>query len=215
MDLENVLNAMEQKEEQEKVASAGSASPPEEAKLAAALDAAVGSSAPAASAPAAGGDTISDLMKMASELAGTEKEAELAHAALLGQAFADSAINKFAAYETAAGTVAPATKEAAAPTAQGDLKKAAQYGYDLAVKEIQQAEEAQEKLAAAAETMSPDDLKKFAADKGWSQVLEKMAADYKQGFDQAIEEAKVAAAQEFIKGAAEVDVLIQRRQAAQ
>lgn len=225
MDLNKVLEAMEtpeQTETQTKVASA-----PQETKLAEALKVAATAPAPEAAPVAAEGDVVDDLMKMASELAGTEKEAELAHAALMGQAFADAAITKIAQYEQSvtkvAATAEPLKTAAFAPVqavaggtyTEDQLKEAAEHGYKLAQQEMAQEGEAREKLAAAAETMSQDALVKFAAENGMTPVLEKMAAEYQQGYKQAMENAQQEATMEFLKGAAEVEILVKQAQAAQ
>ena len=208
MQLEQLLKQMEQPEAQEKVASET-----EGTKLAEALKQAT-APAPVAAPAAPQQDAVADLMKMAAEMAGTEKEAEVAHAAMLGQAFADAAITKFAAYQAAAQQVdleKSAGAVQAASTGQyseEDMQKAAQYGYTQAQEDLATVEEAQEKLAAAAEVLAPEELEKFAAENGYTELLEKMASDYAEGYQEAMEEVKVAAATEFLKGAAEAEILI-------
>jgi|GEM_PF-2494637 len=167
MDLDQVLEEMKVSETQTKVASSepAPASNPEE-KPDALMDA-LSKTAKVDEPPAESPDVVDDLMKMASELAGTEKEAEVAHAALLGQAFADAAISKFAAYDAQAAAVAaeqtppePPKVAAAAPevpapeaapeppapeeTPEPSLKQAAAAGYEdaLALIQAQQAEAA-------------------------------------------------------------------------
>jgi len=166
MELDAVIKAMEANEEGQ-VKSAAAVNPSE-------LSAAVEKAASAPPAPVAEVDAVQALLKTANELAGTEKEAEISHAALCGQAFADGAIAKFAAYD------AQVQKASIAPEAP-DMSK---------VSEDQEAQ-----LQAAAEY-------------GYKLAHDKMAEDYRTGHSEAMQQVHALAASEFIKGAAEVTVLV-------
>lgn len=165
--LNEVINRMEQGEGQTKSAAAPEEAP--EAKLNKALEKAAGEETPPAEeAPV---DAVETLFKTANALAGTEKEAELAHAALCGQAFADGAIAKFAAYDAQMQTV----KTAQAPAQQA---------------------------------MSDEALVKAAAEAGYQETLEKLSAEYEAGHNAALQDVHDQAASEFLKGAAEVEVMV-------
>jgi len=104
---------------------------------------------------------VDDLLKVASDLAEQEKASEVKEAALCGAAFADAAIQRFAAFDA-------------------QMKTAAAQGYDAA----QAAVDPQEKLA----------------------------ADYQAGEAVALQEIQTAAMEEFLKGAAETEVLLDSAQ---
>lgn len=143
------------------------------------------------------------LMNMAESLAGAEKEAEVEFAALCGQAFGDAVINKFAAYNAQAQMIqAQNVKEASASISDDELVKvAATEGYNTIMKAAAEA-------AAAPQKISDNDLVKFAADAGYSDTMEKAAADYQAGQQQALKDVHSLAVGEFLKGAAETEVLI-------
>jgi hypothetical protein len=192
MDLESILNQMET-QGQDKVAN--ELTPNVDAKLQNALVEAVQkTAATVAPAPvAATSSPVDDLMKIAETLAGTEKEAELAHAALLGNMFGEAAIAKFAAYD--AQVKIAMSKEANATPSEALLKEAVQYGYNLAL---------QEKTAA-----SDEELLKVAAQRGYEDTMEKIAREqYAAGHDQSLQDVHTAAMTEFMKGAAEVEMLV-------
>ena len=100
---------------------------------------------------------VDDLLKVAADLAEQEKTAEVKHAEICGAAFADAAVQRFAAFDA-------------------QLKTAAAQGYEAA---------------------------NTAVD-----TPEKLAADYMAGEATALEEIKTAAMEEFLKGAAETEVLL-------
>jgi hypothetical protein len=206
MDLDSILKRMEQTDEQQKVASAQTSvrSPEAEASaLAGALEKAAG----APPKQSTGDNAVADLLKMAEKLAGTEQESELVHAAMLGQAFADAAINKFAAYD-AQVKIAMAQDDRAT---DAELQKtAAQEGYNAAQNLIAQAG-TQTKLA------EDDQLIKEAAELGYKYAQEKVAEEYKLGYDNAMLDVRNTAANEFIKGAQETAIMINhhRQQSAQ
>ncbi len=175
MDLETTIERMEAEEGQMKSAAALPASPAK-TNLDAALEKAAAAPAPATPVVQEM-DAVDALMKTANALAGTEKEADIAHAAICGQAFADGAISKLAAYDAQVQrAVLETTKQAAAvgaPAAQSD-----------------------------------DDLIKAAAEQGYQDTLEKMSAEYQSGHDDALQQVHDQAATEFLKGAAEVEALV-------
>lgn len=204
MDLEQILKQMETNDEQQKIASAPPQTPPaaNPGALVAALEKAAGVP------PTQNDNVIVDLMKMAEQLAGSEKEAELSLAAMLGQAFADAAINKFAAYD-AQTKIAMAQQAPPSVTPEEFKKLAEQMGYTIA--DEPQNTEYQQKLAEAQEM----ELVKMAAQLGYAQTQEKIAAEYKEGYDQAMLEVRNTAANEFIKGAQEAAIMIEHHRAAQ
>jgi len=176
-------------------------------------------------APAAG-DPVRDLFKMAEDVANAEKQGEVQQAALCGRAFAHAAINEFAAYDNAAKVAAaqsyqPPTYEEAVKVAASDdeLVKAAELGYQDAAIRIQQEaalqgqnKEAQMEVKLASVNIDDDVMEKMAQ-VGYTQTHEKIAAEqFNQGYDAAMGEVRDRAAEEFIKGAQEVDALMQMSQ---
>lgn len=168
MDLDAIISAMEANEGHTKSAAAAPTTPSIDQSI---LNAALEKAAGAPSAPVAETDAVQALLKTANELAGTEKEAEISHAAICGQAFADGAIAKFASYDAqvAQAGVAPMAKHA--ENHDAELQAAAEYGYKLA--------------------------------------HDKMAEDYNAGHNEALQQVHDVAANEFIKGASEVEVMVQ------
>lgn len=229
MNLEQVIETMNQVGGQEKTAE--QQAPTTETELTAALEKVAGVP-PAPAAPQESDDVIGSLMKMASDLAGTEKDAELSHMAMCGQAFADAAINRFSQYDAMAkramveqtailqppiasppaGSQPPVAEKVAAPIpvavpADSEaLKQAAAAGYNDAQQHVQNAE--LEKLAQHASGLSDNDLAKLAAEIGYQETLEKVAVEYKAGEDKALQEVHDTAASEFLKGAAEAEILL-------
>ncbi len=281
MDLDQVLEEMQANETQTKVASAPNAIP---AGRSDALLHALEKTAYAPVQPVgAAGDVVDDLVKMASELAGTEKEAEVAHASLLGQAFADAAISKFASYEAQATrelAYVEQQKVAAAPhyddsdyatdaelekiaglgyadaaalvqaemgegtVTDDELEKVAELGYadaaSLVNSEMGEGTVTESELEKVAElgyadaanlvqaemekeagygdeaaeidyfvkTASDDEVIKVASEAGYSDTVEKIAEDYQEGHDEALQEVHDVAMGEFLKGAAETESII-------
>ena len=102
-------------------------------------------------------DVLSEVLKVAENLAGMDKEAELRHAEMMGAAFADAAISRFASYD-----------------AQVKVAEAQQMGQ-------------------------------------YPQYIEKTAEEeYVEGFQDGVEQVKLAAADEFAKGSYETRILINR-----
>ena len=178
MELDKVISQMEANEGQQKTAAeTPAADPVEYTELSAALEKAAGAPEPEGEEA----DAVAILMKQANELAGTEKEADIAHAALCGQAFADGAIAKFAAYD--AQTRQMSTPE---PAPANPMSK----------------------VAAATEGMPDEEVVKVAANAGYQVTLEKLAADYNAGHDAALQDVHDQASAEFLKGAAEAEILV-------
>jgi hypothetical protein len=199
MDLNSVLKAME--DGQTKTAAENTPVATAEAgALASALEKA------AQAIPSRdGGNPVDALMNMAENLAGAEKEAEVAFAAVCGQAFADAAISKFAAYDAQAQIVraqAPRQGKEAGMSNEELAKIAAEGGYNAAMRVATQG--SQEKMAAAEE----NELVKLAATKGYEDTMEKAAADYQAGQQEALNEVHAVAYGEFLKGAAEAEVTL-------
>lgn len=186
-----------------------------------------------ASAPApatASSNPIDDLEKLAEEIAGTEKEAELIHATNMGRAFADAAIEQFSSMQAKMAQVEslqPVVRETGVSQQEVNhaVKVAAEQGYadaqeaviDTAFREkIASAspEETTELIKVAQEAGRDDLLVKAAADQGYRETQEKIAAaHYAQGESDALAEVHNLASAEFIKGAQEANILIERARA--
>lgn len=207
MNLDEVIRSMEQGSGVEKTAAQQTPNP--EAQLTAALEKAA--SAPIAS-PHNGGNVVGELLKMANQLAGTEKDAELNHMALCGQAFADSAIARFAEFDALASQH---VKTAEAPSLDEEtlVKTAAELGYGEVMKAAANVADPAPVANTEMEKLSEDEIVKIAAETGYQETLEKAAADYKAGQDQALQEVHDLAAQEFLKGAAETEIFLNKLRA--
>jgi len=131
------------------------------------------------------------LMKQAELLVGAEKQAEVEHAKMLGLAFADAAITKWAAYDAQLKHMAAQEEKAAAE------------GYHSTVN--------------AAKGQPSIDQIKMAAQQGNPQAIDYLnklaAAEYEQGQTQALNEIYKTAAHEFLKGAAETHILLEQLKA--
>jgi hypothetical protein len=183
----------------------------------------------AAQAAPTAGDPSRDLFKLAEEISNSEKQGEVQQAAICGRAFAHAAINEFSAYDHAAKVAAAQTvlqpvvgyAEQAVKIAASDdeLMKAAELGYrDAAIRVQQEAQlqgqnkEAQMETKLASVNLDDNVLEKMA-EVGYTQTQEKIAVEqYQQGYTAALSEVRDRAAEEFIKGAAEVDALVQLSQ---
>jgi len=188
--------------ETEKTAAAA---PAEEIDAGKALEAAlekVAASAPSQSTES--GDPLTDLMKIASDLAGTEKEGEIKHAALLGHTFADAALGTWAAYD--AELRKQASESAAGVNEQ--VKEAAIQGYQDTVAALN-TPQPQEKVA---DTQEIETLVKQAETRGYSredvytalnELSTKTASEqFAMGQQTAVDEVYTATYNEFMKGAA-------------
>lgn len=207
MNLDEVIRSMETTSGVEKTAAQQTPNP--EAQLTAALE-------KAASAPTASlrneGNVVGELLKMANQLAGTEKDAELAHMALCGQAFADSAITRFAEFDMLAQqhVKTAATPVVSQPDEDALVKHAAELGYNETMRKAALTQQPQNPEM---EKLSEEDIVKIAAETGYQETLEKAAADYQAGQDQALQEVHDLAAQEFLKGAAETEIFLNKLRA--
>lgn len=114
-------------------------------------------------------DAAEALMKTAATLAENEKTAEMVHAEMLGRAFAEGALNVFAAVDAASQKVAAEQPR-------------------ITEQQVQE-------------------IYKAAAEQGYRDVLEKVA-EYEKGYGSAVNDAVTLLSNEFIKGAQEVDALI-------
>ena len=177
MELQQILNQLEGSTgDTEKIASVAD---PAEARLQEALGEVLNETTEKTAQHRSTQTPVEGLMKQAEMISGAEKQAEIEHAKMLGMAFADSAIQKWAAYD------AMIKKEASMNTGEAELdyaiKTAAAQGY--------------------ADTSSILDS-----------YQEKTAEEeYAEGQQAALEELQKVAAGEFMKGAAETNILIQRR----
>lgn len=213
--------------EPEMAKTAAAPEPTSENELRKSLDAVVEKTA-APTAPAGDVDALGLLEKMAAELAGTEKNAELEHAAMLGRALADGAINQWESYRLG-------LKKAASDVAvQEAIKTAAMNGYSDAVAVLQQNAQPAPKVAEATE-QDVGELLKQAAAAGDPEAAMKLAEynagvqaaiqdlqeyprtgvlktaaqmEYEAGQYAALEELHKQASVEFLRGAAETEILV-------
>lgn len=211
-------------EAQEKQASAAA---PEPAKTAEnQLSSALGETLQkvASQAAPAPGNPVQDLFKMAEEIQNSEKQAEVHQAALCGRAFAHAAIEEFASYDAAAKTAAAQAAPIPGGAAQlaeqavkvaasdGELQKAAELGYQDAARRIQEEAQGQAEAKLASVNMNENVLEKIAQ-VGYAQTQEKIAAEqFGEGYNACLNEVRDRAAEEFFKGAMEVDYMIQASQ---
>jgi len=195
MELEQLIKKLEVGKTSEKTASE---KPSTEANLKNALTDSLGAVAPAIEKTASeDSDAVETLKKIASDLAGLDKQAEEAHVTSLANVFADTVMNKFAGYTAALPPTVDATP-AQTPELVDALKTAATQGYADTVQALQGSSiEEWEKAAAAGNPQAIAQMEKFAAEQ------------FDAGQDQALADVQGQAAQEFIKGAQEVGVLLQ------
>jgi len=181
------------------------AAPAEETDAGKALEAAlqkVATSAPQQDADS--GDPLADLMKIAADLAGTEKEGEIKHAAILGHTFADAALGTWAAYDAELRK----TASESATQINEQVKSAALQGYQDTVAALA-ADQPQEKVA---DTQEIETLVKQAEAQGYSredvytalnELNTKTAEEqFAMGQQAAVDEVYTAVYNEFMKGAA-------------
>jgi predicted DNA binding protein len=131
-------------------------------------------------------DPVEALIKEAQRLAEDEKTAEVIHMRQMGAAFADAAAETWARQTSKIASAQPEnySQEKLAAEEQSLLQQAAEKGYN-------------------------DTMTKVAMETGYSQAMEKIAAEqYNAGQNAALEDVREKAAQEFFKGAQEVDVLL-------
>jgi len=130
-------------------------------------------------------DPVEALIKEAQRLAEDEKTGEVMHMRQMGAAFADAAAETWARQTSKIASVQPEnTYEKTAAEEQAILHQAAEKGYN-------------------------DTMTKVAMEAGYMQAMEKVAAEqYQAGQNAALEDVREKAAQEFYKGAQEVDVLL-------
>jgi len=164
---------------------------PAETKLAATLREATAEATKTASeAPAM--SVAAEVLKVAAEMADAEQELALKEAALLGAAFADSAVQRFAEWQKAAGSlegtpVKTASFQPAQPQADAVFTKFA-------------AENPVQARQALALGYAPTEA-----------GLEKMAHEsYVQGYNDQVTEIFKVAQDEFLKGAAQTSLLLER-----
>jgi len=151
-------------------------------------------------ASAYGSDPVDALIKEAQRLAEDEKTAEVIHARNCGRAFADAAGEAWASQNQKVA----AYQQTQQNTANEDLmqKQAAEQGYVDTMTKV------------AAEQGYIDVMQKVAAEQGYADTMQKVAAEqYDAGQASALEDVRNAAAQEFMKGAQEVEVLISQNNA--
>lgn len=197
MDLDKVIAQLEAQDLQKTASAPLSVDARLQSVLAETLEKTAASVAP----PTAAEDPVMGLMKMASELAGTEKESELAFANLLGQAFADGSIAKFAAYD--AQVKIAMSQQVNEDQDEYLYKSAAEQGYADAVSIMQS-------------NYQDDAVIKTAAEQGYYDATQKIAeAQYEAGYNEQVNQIHKLACGEFFKGAAETEMLLNAVRAGQ
>lgn len=201
MNLQNLLTSIRASQTTKTAAAAPApvaASPaPTETKLAAALREVAAVSTDSVKTASAT-SPVADVMKVAEEIAGSEKAAALKEAALLGAAYADAAIVRFAEWQKAAGELpAPASIPA-----MGQKVAALQSGAVQADDTFKKYAEENPVLARQAVAL------------GYSPTaagLEKLAEDsYVQGYNDQVSEIHKVASEEFLKAAALTSLIIEK-----
>lgn len=185
MKIDRILAGIRESQAAEKQASETPVSPAPAAEKTASNQSALVSALNEALAPketkfaAAESSPVNDVMKVAEELAGAEKEAALKEASLLGTAFADAAIARMAEWNKTAQQMLMSAPAVQAVQGNADFGKFAQQNPEL-VKQAAQI---------GYETAKAD--------------LEKQAEDsYVQGYNDTVETIHKTAALEFLKAAA-------------
>lgn len=169
---------------------------PAQTKLSSALREAVAESTKvAAAAPATASAPVEGVMKVAQELAESEKLAALNEAKMLGIAYADAAIARFAEWQKSAASL---------PTVQ-----AVPGGVSKVASVQPQADETFQKFAEENPMLA-----RQAIAYGYAPTadgLQKMAEDsYVQGYNDQVAEIHKTAAEEFLKAAAVTSVIIEQ-----
>lgn len=198
MNLDTILKNMDAQEGQTKVAAETEPQGAAESKaLQTALNKVAGS-APS-NEPKVDDNPLNGLMKMAQSIAGTEEEREVALAYQCGSAFADAAVAKFAAYDAEARVEMAKQAAESKPAMAEATFKAAPTVDVYTIKKIasETVVETLERMAAAQEQQAPTTLQ------------QKVAAEYDQGWDAALQETFNAAASEFYKGAMEAQIVVE------
>jgi hypothetical protein len=132
------------------------------------------------------------LLKVAEQLAGNEKQAELLHASECGRNFANAAIETFAAYDAAVKMAAVQNVPTRSPV-QSKLASSSN----------------EELIKMGSEAGYIDTLFKLGAEIGYTNTMNKIAeSQFNEGQAAALQEVHKLAQVEFIKGAQEVDALI-------
>jgi hypothetical protein len=179
-------------------------------------------------AESASGDPIDDLMKLAGDMAQTEKDAEILHAAKMGRAFADACQESLAAADAKCASVgieaAAAPIMPALPILSGNAdvealtKQAAEQGYQdtqerLFVEKVATVDNPgmhDALIKEATDAGREDLLVKAAAEVGYRETHEKIAAtQFALGQEDALQEVHNVLTQEFLKGAAEVQLMVE------
>jgi len=141
-------------------------------------------------------DPVEALIKEAQRLAEDQKTADVIHARNCGRAFADAAGEAWASQNQKIAQVQQ-PQTVSNEDQQMQKQAAAEQGYIDTMTKV------------AAEQGYIDVMQKVAAEQGYADTMQKVAAEqYKEGQASALEDVRNAAAQEFLKGAQEVEVLI-------
>ncbi len=219
--LENIMQELEGGSE--KVASEHTAPAPSNAAAQAALQNVLHETSQMKTA-AASGDPIEDLKKLAQDLSDADKEAEIVQAKIAGRAFGDALLEQWAAGNaTMKLAMAQELEAQSSGISEADaasiIKQAADQGYADVVQELAPVNDTQDMLKNAAEQGYSDASQQVvletAQQAGYADTQEKIASEqYAAGQNDAIKEAHDKAASEFIRGVQEVNILVDRAQAA-
>jgi hypothetical protein len=194
MKISDVIKSMDQAENTKTAAVAPSTTTD---ALKAAL-AKINAPEPKVAAAPATDDAVANLFKIATELSGAEKDAELNQAYLCGCAFADGAIAKFTAYDAV-------VKEAAARDATTFLQAEQMKVASASSVNV---------YAASQEAVREEQNIKLAAAQGYNDALaliqNNMQKEAQSGYEDALKQTHDTAVGEFLKGAAAAEILIER-----
>lgn len=143
-------------------------------------------------------DPVDLLIKEAQKLAEDAQTLEIVHARNCGHAFADAAAETWAVHNQKFASVNNTKR------AEEELLLSKQAEEQVQMHSLQKT---------AADQGYIDTMTKIAAEQGYVDTMQKVAAEYKAGQESALNDVRNAAAQEFLKGAQEVDVLISQMNA--
>lgn len=171
-------------------------------------------------------DPIEDLKKMAQDLADADKSAELVQIKLAGRAFADSAMEQWAAADAALKVASVSQQADDGAEIAAILKEASDLGYiethqkiaaesgapiDAPLEQAAVQGYQDTTVKVAAEIGYTDTQLKVAAEIGYADTQQKVAAEsFDAGQQDAIKEAHANATGEFIRGAQEATIFIQK-----
>jgi hypothetical protein len=205
MNFDNLLSEIQGG--QEKVASAAT-TPTADNAAGRALQGVLEKTAAPAVAPVTNTNPVDALLKVATDLAENEKQAELLHASACGHNFANAATETWAAADAMVKSAQLAEAQQSMAYAAAPLQQVAAAPFQKVAAEVPN-----ELLKEAVAQGYQDTAIKLAAEQGYADTHEKIAAeDYAGGQQVALKNVQAAAAAEFFKGAQVAEILIQQAQ---